>query len=257
MELDFMICRGKSILALAISLFIMIITQTGWSMPGRLKGDSVKKSFMVITPRMNSTGHFPFSGSLLNYHLNADINTFYERNHFGFFIFKSFDLADNHSYVNYLQPGLFATVNLNDRLKVRGFFGYIFNQTTHFRDHDSDYYLATAFYFNLSPKIQLENTVLYYDYNINKKLANRFVLTWTQKKFSTSLYVWERIVFEEEQFATSVSLAVTFPTLKLSDRFSLKLTSSYWRYLTSTQPSYALKEGLLFTLAVPVEVLRK
>jgi hypothetical protein len=151
---------------------------------------------------------------------------------------------------------VFATLNLTDAFKVRGFFGYIFNQTTHFRDDDSDYYVATAFYLNVTPRIQLENTVLYYDYSINKKLANRFLLTWSQKKFSMSLYVWERIVFEEDRYSTSASLAVTFPTFQLSDRVSLKMTSSYWRYLTSSQPAYALRDGFLFTLTVPVEVFR-
>ena len=259
MVLGFMICPGKSWHILKSFFFscflIALVSQESVALPGyQMLIDSTKKNTLVISPRVNSTGHFPFSGSLLNYNINADLNIFYENRHLGFFVFKSFDLVDCHSYVNYLQPGAFATINLTDEFKVRGFFGYIFNQTTRFRDSDSDYYVATAFYLNVTPRIQLENTVLYYDYNINKKLANRFLLTWNHKKINVALYVWERIVFEEERYSTSASLAVTLPTLKLSERVSLKFTSSYWRYLTTSQPVYALRDGFLFTLAVPVEL---
>lgn len=215
-------------------------------------GDSVERPVFVINPRINSAGHFPFSGSLINHHVNADVNLLYARHVLGFFIFKSYDIEDPHSIVNYFQPGVFATAHVAPNFRVRAFFGYIFSQTEGFRDSDSDYYTAATLYWDISNNIRVEHTALYYDYNINQKLANRLLIFWQEAKFKVSLYLWHRYVFDDGLGALSSSLALTFPIIKLSERASLELTSSYLGYLTSYKPDYARRDGFLFTLAVPV-----
>jgi len=214
--------------------------------------DTLKKATLVVTPRINSTGHFPFTGALINYHFNVDINIFYERKALGFFLFKSQDLQKK-SIVNYLQPGLFATANLNSSLRARVFIGYLLSQAEGFRDSDSDYYSALALYWNITSKFRVENTALFYDLEQQAKLANRFVVTWQEKKFKLDLYVWHRIVLENNNHSTSAMLSFTFPQIKLSESTSLIFSSSYQRYLTTNRPGFALKDGFLFSLSLPIE----
>jgi hypothetical protein len=239
---------------MAITGLILSIDTYADRQDGNLK-DSTSAPAFVVTPRINSTGHFPFTGSLINYHLNADLNIFYDQGRVGFFIFKSFDVVDLHSIVNYLQPGVFTTIKISPVVKARVFFGYLFSQTNHFRDPDSDYYTAITWYWDPSRRFHLENTSLFYDYNIKKKLANRVFASWSTRKIKLELYVWHRMVLDEGIHATSASFGFTFPIVEVSPKALLQMTSSYQRYLTKDRPSYALREGVLFTLALPISVL--
>ncbi|MCB0489693.1 MAG: hypothetical protein R2820_00510 [Cyclobacteriaceae bacterium] len=216
--------------------------------------DTTRHTVLVISPRLNSTGHFPFTGALINHHLNADINIFYDRHPVGFFLFKSQDLQEK-SIVNYLQPGVFATVKLSPQLKVRGFFGYLLSQAEGFRDEDSDYYTAATVYWEIAPGFRLENTALFYDLTLGTKLAERLLLSYQVKKYKLDLYVWHRMVLDEGDHSTSAMLAFTFPQIKLSDKTTLLFTSSYQSYLTTNRPGFALKNGFLFSLAMPITVL--
>lgn len=214
--------------------------------------DSTSSNVFVVTPRINSTGHFPFTGSLINHHINADVNVFFNSRYFGFFVFKSHDLQEAHSIVNYLQPGVFANINLSSNFKVRTFFGYLLSQANGFRDADSDYYTAATFYWTMGNGFRIENTALFYDLNLGTKLADRFLLVWEKGKFRTDLYLWHRVILEADNHATSAMIGVTFPPIKISNHASLLFTSSYQNYLTENKPSYALRNGFLFSLAMPI-----
>lgn len=217
--------------------------------------DSAKSTTLQILPRLHSGGYFPFTGALLNHNPVADVNIFYERKSLGFFVFQSLDLKDRRSYANYFQPGVFATWKIHPTFKARGFFGYIFSQTKGFRDSDSDYYAATSLYWDPAKHLSIQNTVLFYDYNIQRKLANRLLVSCSYPKFKVDLFLWSRSVMVEKKTAISASLAVTFPIIKIGKKTSIQVTSAYMRYLTSYKPGFALDDGFLFTLAVPVDAL--
>lgn len=236
----------KKILPIAFAL----ITIVGYAQ------DSTKtKSTLQILPRLHSGGYFPFTGALLNHNPVVDVNIFYEKKALGFFIFQSLDLKDRHSYANYFQPGVFATLKLHPTFKVRGFFGYIFSQTQGFRDkNDSDYYAATSLYWDPAEHLSIQNTLLFFDYNIQRKLANRLLISCSYPRFKVDFFLWDRIVLEQKVHAVSASLAITFPIIKVGEKTKIQITSAYMRYLTSYKPSFALDDGFLFTLAVPIDV---
>ncbi len=236
------------IVVLALACFPELVLAQGL----RHAKDSIRKSVFVITPRINSAGHFPFSGALLNKNANVDLNIFYERSLVGFFIFKSQDMEDKHSIVNYLQPGIFKKFQLTPKLKLGTFLGYVFSQTTGFRDKDSDYFTAAVVYWTISERLKMENTSLFFDLSQSEKLANRFLLSYWLNNFKVDLYVWHRVVFEEHFHATSASLAVNFPKVKISENLSMQTTFSYLGYLTKAKPDFAMRQGFLFTIAFPL-----
>lgn len=218
--------------------------------------DSTKvKSTLTLTPRLNSAGYFPFTGSIINHHVNMDVNLFYEKGGRGFFLFKSFDPVDVHSSINYFQPGAFVTIRPRSAFRLRVFAGYLFSQTTHFRDEDSDFYSALGIYWDITPQVKVQHTVLYYDVQTNSKLANRLLVTWQSKALKVDVYLWHRWVMEEHSEAISGSVAVTY-SLELSERCRMELTGSYLSYLTQEMPSYALRRGLVLTVGIPLALGR-
>ena len=212
------------------------------------------KPTFLINPRFNSAGHFPFSGALINHNINFDINLFFEHKGNGFFLFKSQDLVDQHSIINYLQPGVFKKFTLAPKLRLGVFFGYLFSQTEGFKDKDSDYYSAAVAYWTITDHLKLENTALFFDLTQSVKLANRMLLSYNVRAFKFDFYLWERITFETNTYATSASLAVNLPKLKLTDAIFIQNTISYQGYLTSTKPDWALQKGLLVSVAFPITV---
>jgi hypothetical protein len=244
-----MICFGKFRKAVKLTFIVMLVTFTAKAQ----KSDSLSTSTLLITPRLNSAGYFPFSGAYLNKHTNTDLNIFYQQKHgFGFFIFQSVDLEDRTSFVNYLQPGVFKKFKLSSALQVGLFGGYVFSQTDGFRDQDSDYFSAMVFYLTVNPNLKLESCSLFFDFNHSSKVANRFLATYALKGFQFEGYVWHRTVFETNQHAVSASLAINPPKAKITDKVSIQTTISYMGYLTESKPDFAMRAGFIFSVAVPI-----
>ncbi|MBS1505755.1 MAG: hypothetical protein JSS79_03820 [Bacteroidetes bacterium] len=243
---------GKHCLVLAASLVLLSFVATAQV---RKRGtDSLSSSVLVITPRFNSAGHFPFTGSLLNTNLNFDLNIFYERKRNGFFLFKSVDLVDPHSGVNYFQPGIFHRFEFSSKVQMRTFFGYLFSQTQGFRDNDSDYYTAASVYWAIRENLKVENTALFFDLSQSSKLADRLLVSYFNEGFKIDLYVWHRWEWASQSHATSASLAIGFPKIKITRSLSIANTISYQGYLSAEKPSYAMQKGLLISVAFPINV---
>jgi hypothetical protein len=240
-----------------LKLFPAVLILTLSIVEGRAQDSTSnrKRSVLVLTPRINSTGHFPYTGSILNRHLNVDLNIYFEKNNYGFFIFKSLDLEDSRSFINYLQPGIFRKFNIGKTLQVSPFVGYVFSQTNGFKDPDSDYWTALIVAGSPSGNVRIENTALILNLTeteSKRTLANRFLTTISVRNFRLDFYVWERIVFETGFFCTSASLAVNMPKVSVSRNVAILSTFSYQGYLTRNKPDYAERNGFLFSIAVPV-----
>jgi hypothetical protein len=242
-----------------VMLFIMLFLSCNVSFAQDQKqvpDTTTVQPVFIITPRFNSAGHFPFTGALINRNVIFDLNVFFEYKNYGFFIFKSWDLEDRYSIANYLQPGIFRKFTLSDKLYVRIFFGYVFSQTSGFRDADSDYYTAAVAYWTINDYLKLENTALFFDLRQSAKLANRLLITWQVKSFKIDFYVWQRLVFEDGTHPTSGSIAVNFPRINLSRSLAVQTALSYQGYLTDSKPGFARRDGFLFLIAFPISVIQ-
>lgn len=251
-----MIYFGKNSLAFRLSLLVItfLITSPLLAQSKKPKKDSINQRTFVITPRINSAGHFPFSGALLNKNANVDLNIFYERKRYGFFIFQSVDLEDKRSFVNYLQPGIFRRFRISESIQVRLFAGYVFSQTDGFRDKDSDYFTAPVIYWTIRPNLKFESTSLFFDFNHSTKLANRILMTYTIKNFRFDFFLWHRAVFEQNTHSLSASLALYPPKAKIAGNLYVQTSISYIGYLTDTKPDFARRDGFLFSVAFPLSL---
>jgi hypothetical protein len=198
-------------------IIVVLVALIGFQ--SQAQNDSLERD-LVITPRVNSAGHFPFTGALLNRHVNFDVNIFYERRKVGFFLFQSVDPINRRSYVNYFQPGVFKRFDFTPNFRIRVFYGYIFSQTIGFRDKDSDHYAATTGYWNFG-KWGIENTALFFDLTLSAKLANRLFINYTWEKFRFDAYVWHRWAFANGFHSTSAAVAINFPKINLGKKTAI------------------------------------
>jgi hypothetical protein len=216
-----------------------------------------EKGDFIVTTRLHSVSHFPFSGSYINRHLNVDLNLFYERNRIGAFLFKAQDLEDKHGIVNYFQPGIFKRFPAGKNLTFTVFGGYLFNQTAGFSDKDSDVWTALGTTWNISNHFKIENTALFFNVTkteLNSQWANRTVISAIYRDFKFDLYIWHNIVFKTNFQFTSAALALNFPKIHLSDKIKIQNSFSYQSYLSENKPSWAMRHGFLFSIAVPIQI---
>ncbi|MBX2914634.1 MAG: hypothetical protein KF856_05085 [Cyclobacteriaceae bacterium] len=137
------------------------------------------------------------------------------------------------------------------------FVGYLFSQTQRFRDKDSDYYTAVAFYWSLNPSLKIEHTALFFDMSQSIKLANRFLVYYTVNGFKIELFIWNRWELKQQFNATSASLALNFPNIKIFRGVAMLNTISYQGYFGSKKPDFALPKGVLISVAFPINADKK
>jgi hypothetical protein len=240
--------------------YFFLLLFVSFKAPGQ---DTVKvspkktKGSFTVTTRLHSTGHFPFTGSYINRHLNADINVSYTRKNFGVFLFKSHDLEEPHSAISYLQPGVFRKFSVNRKLTLRILAGYIFNQTTRFSDKDSDAWTALITSWQPHSGLRIENTALVFNLaksELSCQLANRTVFSYFVRDFKLDWYVWNNLTFETQRYSASTQLSVSFPKIKINDKLGIITSVAAQTYVTDYKPSYAMRHGFLFTIAVPLEL---
>jgi hypothetical protein len=219
------------------------------------KSDPGTPYSLIISPRINSAGYFPFTGALLNHNANFDFTVAFQKSNYGFVLFQSFDLQDKNSEINYFQPVVFRKFNAGSSLTLGFYFGYLFSQTYSFSDKgESDYFGALTQEWEISKSLRLENTMLFGNLTSQLNLVDRAVLLYTLNKFRVDLYLHERVVFETKDLSTSAAFAVDLPRLKLADKLFVRGTLTYNSYLSKNRPDYALKNGFFFSLAFPIDL---
>jgi hypothetical protein len=235
------------------TLYLLVVI--GMQSSAQLKTDSAKPYTLIISPRINSAGYFPFTGAVLNHNVNFDFTVVFEKADRGFVLFQSFDLQNKNSPINYFQPCLFEKFPLGASLSFGVYFGYLFSQMYSFSDKaESDYFGALTQNWAISKKMRLENTMLFGNLTTQMNLVNRLELLYTLDKFSVDFYLHERVVLETKDLSTSGAIAVNLPRVKLADKLFALATLTYNNYLSKNRPSYALENGFFFSLAFPIDL---
>ncbi len=236
-------------------LLLHVFLGFSWHLVPQVKADSVRPYTLVISPRINSEGYFPFTGAVLNHNVNFDFTVVFEKANRGFILFQSFDLQNKNSPINYFQPCAFEKFPVGTSLSFGVYLGYLFSQMYSFSDKgQSDYFGALTQNCTLSKKLRVENTMLFGNLTTQLNLVNRLELLYTLDKFSIDVYLHERVIFETKDLSTSGAVAVNLPRVKLADKLFAVATLTYNNYLSKNRPSYALENGFFLSLAFPIDL---
>jgi hypothetical protein len=242
---------------LTITILFLIIFEavnTGFAQSSIV--ETPPKEF-ILTSKIHSTGHFPYSGSLLNNHLNIDFNLYYAKNNNGFFVFKAIDLEDFASDVNYTQVGGFRRFHVSKTITLTPYVGYIFLQTKGFLDKGSDVFVAFSPTYQ-SDKWKIENTTLIQsvlDPNYASTMANRLEIKYFMKPFNLSWFIWHNTtMIENAKQSLSTALVFQFPKVELAKNMPMQTSLMLQTYVSKYKPDYALAKGVVFSIIFPIEL---
>jgi hypothetical protein len=215
---------------------------------------------LVLTPKVHSAGHFPYSGIYINRNPNTELGLRYEGRLVGGFISKNIDLVDVHSSLTYTTVGLFKSINLNKSIVLTPYVGYFFAQANSFMDPDSDAWASVVLRFTVNKWFLIENTSLVSNllqHAAGTSLANRFNVRVSLKGFKFDSYTWYSYALNRKPHFVFGSFSITTPDWKLNNNISVKTQVSIVQQLSSEKPASAKKRGLLVSLIVPIDLKKK
>jgi len=234
-----------------------------WLIPGvkgtaqQSEGKTGKQSYSLeITPKLHSAGYFQYSGTLLNYHPNIELNVTVNYKRLGAFITKYHDFVDSHSSVNYTTVGLYGSVQIGPQVKVTTYAGYFFAQKHSFMDKASDLWGGLVIKLTMSENIWIENTSLVSNllhHTSAMSLANRLNGTLMIRKFRLDTYAWYSHSMHSALQGVSTGFAVTSPEWAVSRTVAMKVQVSFLQQITHEWPAGAHERGLLASLIVPIK----
>ncbi|MFN8355807.1 MAG: hypothetical protein U0Y10_15225 [Spirosomataceae bacterium] len=209
---------------------------------------------ILLTSRLHSAGHFPYTGSLLNNHLNADLNLYVRYKKAGFFVFQSLDLESKNSDITYHQTGLFYKIRFSPTLSLTPYLGYLLIQTQRFYDTGSDVFAALVPSFQ-SGRLKIENTSLFtnvLELGDSRSLANRLQIQYALNNMSLSLFLFHNIKLSGQNPSLSGALSIQFPKVELFKQVPIQSSLLLQTYLSDYKPSYALRRGIVFSFTFPI-----
>jgi hypothetical protein len=213
------------------------------------------KRTLILTTKLHSTGHFPYSGSLLNHHVNGDVSLFFQKQNWGFFVFKALDFEDLQSDVNYLQTAVFRKTNLTRSFSLTPYAGYLFLQNRAFADFGSDVFMALSTTVE-SQNLMIENTTLItnvFNKGYQRAMANRMEIRYAFKPMHVSWFIWHNMGLPDNGKQTlSTALAFRFPKVRWLAKIPLQSTLLFQSYLSNYKPDYAMRRGVVFSCVFPV-----
>jgi len=183
-----------------------------------------------------------------------DLTFFMNTKRMAFFLFKSFDLVDAHSEVIIFNPASFAKLNWAQKVQMRTFLAISFRKPA-----------ASAIKIPISILLQpptgqfirllkVENTALFFDLAQSSKLANRLLLSYMWKGFKFDLFCMASLGAGSQFHATSASLSINMPKIKISNQSLHSKYNLYQGYLSEAKPDWAMQKGLLVSIAFPISV---
>jgi hypothetical protein len=212
---------------------------------------------LLLTTKLHSTGHSPYSGFYLNHHVNAEIGLLYKYKQAGAFINKAVDIADVHSDINFSTIGIFRTFKLSESLKLTPYMGYFLKQSHSFMDDKSDMWVCAVVSLAINRWLALENTTLVGNlirHHSQASLANRMNAAIQIGKFKIDAYAWYTHSLNRGPHFISTSLAITSPDWVITKAISARIQVAVMQHVSNEKPNGCMHRGGLISLIVPIDL---
>ncbi len=232
-----MICAGRLLLSCCLALGFKCVAQQHMS-----KADNEQPYSLLLTAKVHSTGHSPFSGSYFNHHSNGEIGLLFKTRQIGALISKNVDFADVHSSINYTTVGFFKSFQLNESVKLTPYIGYFLRQSHSFMDDNSDAWTCLVARVNVNRWLAIENSTLVGNlirHYSKASLANRINATISIWKFKLDAYTWYTHAFNSASHFVSASLAITSPDWRITETVSARLQVAVMQQISNEIPKVA------------------
>lgn len=247
-----MICVRRLLFSCCLAVGLKGMAQQSVS-----KADKQQPYSFLLTAKLHSTGHSPYSGIYLNHHANAEIGALYKYRQSGAFISKNVDFADVHSAINFTTIGIFKSFHLSESVKLTPYLGYFFKQSHSFMDDNSDMWACVVARFTINRWLAFENTALLGNlirHYSNASLANRMNAIVLIGKFKLDAFAWYNHSFNSQPHFLSTSLAITSPDWVITQTISARMQVAVMQQISNEKPDGCMSRGGLISLIVPMNL---
>lgn len=197
----------------------------------------------------HSASLYFFTGTVDQSHPSFDALFIYDRKTWGGFAFKSLDLIDHKTGVNYAMAGIHKIFNIGQAWSVMPTIGINLNQNYTMADKGSDFIFDMAISYKINPHFTVSNDALFQNIGITKDYnwTNRLKLSYHQTDFYLSALVWERNRAFHNPGYLSAGLDAGYNIIKLSHKSNLFIGISNIYMLQSDIPR---RNGFMFNLGL-------
>jgi hypothetical protein len=212
---------------------------------------------LLLTLKLHSTGHSPFSGTYINHHPNGELGLLFKYKHVGAFLNKNADFSDGRSGINYTTVGIFKSFVLGKSVKITPYLGYVLKQSYSFIDDNSDAWTCFVLRANITHWLAFENTALFGNlirHHANASFANRMNAVMSIGKFKVDVYAWYTHSLKSKYPFMSASAAITSPDWIITKSISARVQVAVMQQISSRRPDGCMHGGGLVSLIVPVDL---
>ncbi len=197
----------------------------------------------------HSASLYFFTGSVDQSHPSFDALFIYDRKTWGGFAFKSLDLIDHKTGVNYAMAGIHKIFNVGPALVVTPTFGISLNQNYTLADKGSDFIFNLAIAYKINSCFTVSNDAFFQNIGITKDYnwTNRLKLTYHQNDFYLSALLWERDRAFHNPGYLSTGVDAGYNIVRITGKSSLFIGISNIYMLQSDTPK---RNGFMFNLGL-------
>lgn len=202
-----------------------------------------------FTGSFHSASLYFFTGSVDQSNSSFDALFIYDKKTWGGFAFKSLDLTDHRTGVNYAMAGIHKIFNIGPAWSIMPTIGINLNQNYTFADKGSDLIFDLAVSYKISKHFKVGDDALFQNIGITKEYnwTNRLKLSYHQNDFYLSALLWERNRAFHNPGYLSTGVDAGYNIVRISGKSSLFIGISNIYMLQSDTPK---RNGFMFNLGL-------
>ena len=202
-----------------------------------------------LTSAFHSASLYFFSGSVDQSNPSFDALFIYDRKTWGAFFYKSLDLLDHTTGVNYAMLGVHKIFLVGTKWSFVPTLGGELNQNYTPADKGSDFIFDLAISYKISVHLTISNDALFQNLIITKDYnwTNRLKLSYQQQDFNVSALLWQRSRAFNNAGYLSTGLDISYNIIKFSHTSNIFVGASNI-YMLQSDASRA--NGFMFNLGL-------
>lgn len=244
--------NNKNVLKILWLFFLLHAGVSGsYAAANRTTADTIATAVSPVSWSFSGASHsaslYFFTGSVDQSNPSFDALFIYDRKTWGGFAFKSSDLTDHKTGVNYAMAGIHKIFNIGPAWSVMPTIGVNLNQNYTLADKGSDLVFDLAIAYKINTHFTISNDALFQNIGITKEYnwTNRLNLSYHRNNFYLSVLLWERNRAFHNPGYLSTGLDMGYNIVRITGKSSLFIGISNIYMLQSDTPR---RNGFMFNL---------
>lgn len=200
-----------------------------------------------LTALLHSESLYFFTGGVDQYDPSSDMLFVYDKGGWGGIIYKSFDLVNHNTGINYAMVVLHKHFYIGDNVQITPNIGVNLNQNHSVADKGSDLMGDLAVAYKLNNYFKVSNDAIFQNMGITKEYnwTNRIKLLYSEKDFYAAALLWDRNRVFHNSGYLSTGFDIGYTGIKLSSKSAIGFGASWIYMLQSDTPR---RNGFQFNL---------